>query len=199
MALIKCPECGKEISDQAPACIHCGFPLKKQAEEAQILEPILSRKKVNALVPIIVYILFDVLLGGGYALAFVFMSMNQSLWGVYVGIAVLLTFLTIISIFAMVDTIVERAKNNNRLDINLIEFDKNKNELILKNHKDKLLIINPQSFRFLDGNEKVYLYYYETKTNNGKIKNTQKMFILGYAEKDDINKARELLNSLKNQ
>lgn len=27
MALIKCPECGKEISDKAPACIQCGFPL----------------------------------------------------------------------------------------------------------------------------------------------------------------------------
>lgn len=27
MALIKCPECGKEISDKAPVCIHCGFPL----------------------------------------------------------------------------------------------------------------------------------------------------------------------------
>ena len=27
MALIKCPECGKEISDKAPACIHCGYPL----------------------------------------------------------------------------------------------------------------------------------------------------------------------------
>lgn len=27
MALIKCPECGKEISDKASACIHCGFPL----------------------------------------------------------------------------------------------------------------------------------------------------------------------------
>mgnify|MGYP002082164609 CR=1 FL=1 len=25
MALIKCPECGKEISDKAPVCIHCGF------------------------------------------------------------------------------------------------------------------------------------------------------------------------------
>ena len=24
MALIKCPECGKEISDKAAACIHCG-------------------------------------------------------------------------------------------------------------------------------------------------------------------------------
>lgn len=27
MALIKCPECGKEISDKASACINCGFPL----------------------------------------------------------------------------------------------------------------------------------------------------------------------------
>jgi len=24
MALIKCPDCGKEISDSAPQCIHCG-------------------------------------------------------------------------------------------------------------------------------------------------------------------------------
>lgn len=30
MALIKCPECGKEISDKAPACIHCGFPLNQE-------------------------------------------------------------------------------------------------------------------------------------------------------------------------
>ena len=28
MALIKCPECGKEISDKSIACIHCGFPLE---------------------------------------------------------------------------------------------------------------------------------------------------------------------------
>lgn len=27
MALIKCPECAKEISDKSPSCIHCGFPL----------------------------------------------------------------------------------------------------------------------------------------------------------------------------
>ncbi len=29
MALIKCPECGKEISDKAEVCIHCGYPIKK--------------------------------------------------------------------------------------------------------------------------------------------------------------------------
>lgn len=27
MALIICPECGKEISDKAKACVHCGYPI----------------------------------------------------------------------------------------------------------------------------------------------------------------------------
>lgn len=30
MALITCPECGKQISDKAVACIHCGFPLNTE-------------------------------------------------------------------------------------------------------------------------------------------------------------------------
>ena len=28
MSLIKCPECGKEISNQAESCPNCGYPLK---------------------------------------------------------------------------------------------------------------------------------------------------------------------------
>lgn len=27
MALIKCPECGQEVSDKSATCIKCGFPL----------------------------------------------------------------------------------------------------------------------------------------------------------------------------
>ena len=27
MALITCPECGKEISTKASVCVHCGFPI----------------------------------------------------------------------------------------------------------------------------------------------------------------------------
>ena len=30
MALINCPECGKEISDKSKQCIHCGYPLKQK-------------------------------------------------------------------------------------------------------------------------------------------------------------------------
>lgn len=36
MALIKCPECGKEISDQSKKCPFCGYPLKK-ADKKKIL------------------------------------------------------------------------------------------------------------------------------------------------------------------
>ena len=32
MALIKCPECGKEISDKSKQCIHCGYPLGESQE-----------------------------------------------------------------------------------------------------------------------------------------------------------------------
>lgn len=35
MALICCPECGKMISDKAPACIHCGFPMHDSNNDKQ--------------------------------------------------------------------------------------------------------------------------------------------------------------------
>ena len=30
MSLVKCPECGKDVSNLAEQCIHCGCPLQKQ-------------------------------------------------------------------------------------------------------------------------------------------------------------------------
>lgn len=35
MALIKCPECGREISDKAEVCIGCGYPLKEMMRDNQ--------------------------------------------------------------------------------------------------------------------------------------------------------------------
>jgi len=29
MALMKCPECGGDLSDQAESCPHCGYPVKR--------------------------------------------------------------------------------------------------------------------------------------------------------------------------
>lgn len=33
MALIKCPECGKDVSTAADSCPHCGFPIKKETSK----------------------------------------------------------------------------------------------------------------------------------------------------------------------
>ena len=45
MALIKCPECGKEISDKAGKCPHCGYPIEgiennveKETDKQEVLE-----------------------------------------------------------------------------------------------------------------------------------------------------------------
>ena len=38
MAFIKCPECGKEVSDQADVCIHCGYPIQKNINEKKTAE-----------------------------------------------------------------------------------------------------------------------------------------------------------------
>ena len=37
MALITCPECGKEISSRASACPHCGLPLSSAGDYAAVL------------------------------------------------------------------------------------------------------------------------------------------------------------------
>ena len=38
MAITNCPECGKEVSDLAETCPHCGYPLKKTLKPEASLE-----------------------------------------------------------------------------------------------------------------------------------------------------------------
>jgi hypothetical protein len=37
MALICCPECGKEISDASAQCIHCGYPIGRKNVQKRVL------------------------------------------------------------------------------------------------------------------------------------------------------------------
>lgn len=36
MSLIKCPECGKQVSDQANACPDCGYPIKANNTKGKV-------------------------------------------------------------------------------------------------------------------------------------------------------------------
>lgn len=47
MALIKCPECGKEISDKAKVCPNCGIPMAVKNENVMIRFPICKGQLLN--------------------------------------------------------------------------------------------------------------------------------------------------------
>lgn len=48
MALIKCPECGQEISDKAARCIHCGIDLKSTQIQTKICAECGKENSVDA-------------------------------------------------------------------------------------------------------------------------------------------------------
>lgn len=57
--LINCPECGREISDQAEACIYCGYPIKKMIEadsdnvqENTVHEEVIEQSPIKASEPV---------------------------------------------------------------------------------------------------------------------------------------------------
>jgi hypothetical protein len=92
MALIKCPECKKKISDQCGVCPHCGFPVGninknenvvgKAAKETNTVpenkKPIYKKILGYVLYPILMFIsflsdsVFGVILGSLLAIAAVF-------------------------------------------------------------------------------------------------------------------------------
>ena len=64
MALIKCPECGKQMSDMAGSCPHCGYTKKVNQNNSKKSKPNNSKGKFNIKYLIIIV----VLLVGGYML-----------------------------------------------------------------------------------------------------------------------------------
>lgn len=65
MALITCPECGREISDRVRACPHCGYPFEEdppaisdakdnqsEVSETDISETPATKKKTKTIIPI---------------------------------------------------------------------------------------------------------------------------------------------------
>lgn len=47
MALIKCPECGKDISDKAVACMQCGFPVQQTQMKKVKNEKVGNTRKIS--------------------------------------------------------------------------------------------------------------------------------------------------------
>ena len=200
MALIRCPECGKQISSRAKACPHCGFPMDdvvKPNEEELVIEPILERKKSSIVASVFLFLFLEIVFTGGFVFCVLLNVFKpeffQSLTGLFIVLMLLFGAASLIAIAGLVVTIIDRAKNNNRLDKELIKYDKEQKLLIFYSFKDIELKIEPSKVERLDGNFKVLLYYVDETAEKRKIK----MLTLGYSHKDDIQRARNQILALK--
>lgn len=60
MALIKCPECGKQMSDMASSCPHCGYTKNINHNSSKKSKPKNSKSKFSIKYLVIIVVLFRV-------------------------------------------------------------------------------------------------------------------------------------------
>ena len=69
MALVKCPDCGREVSEKAPACPHCGRPIASQPARAKVDGPteglFLRSLNCGCVVALVIVVLVMLILAGG--------------------------------------------------------------------------------------------------------------------------------------
>ena len=71
MALIKCPDCNKEVSDKSSVCIHCGCPLSLNVEEPkQKAKKVKNKKGIKIGVFVLLFIVLAVALSVGLSIYF---------------------------------------------------------------------------------------------------------------------------------
>lgn len=62
MALIQCPDCGKEVSDSARQCPNCGYPLKSISKTISTNRKFISNAVTIALIALLVIFVLKILL-----------------------------------------------------------------------------------------------------------------------------------------
>ena len=136
MALIKCKECGKEISDTLDVCIHCGCPLKNKKKDT----PKIDNKKVSnkfiwivSLLPIISVLIY--------------LSVWYLTKSYYLGIIILILIMCIFSIlFIVLDY---KKLNKLGLDENTLGINKIYNIIIPKYLFKRFRVLNQNPSYFI--------------------------------------------------
>ena len=136
MALIKCKECGKEVSDTLDVCIHCGCPLKNKKKDT----PKIDNKKVSnkfiwlvSLLPIISILIY--------------LSVWYLTKSYYLGIIILILIMCIFSIlFIVLDY---KKLNKIGLDKNTLGINKVYNIIIPKYLFKRFRVLNQNPSYFI--------------------------------------------------
>lgn len=186
--LIKCPECNRQVSDQAISCPHCGYPLKKDTNnevkeennETSNLVRIAERGGSRGY-HVAIYILASFILVFGAVLNFISISLtfnNGNVIAIIV-LALLGEAFCALAVSTIIFLSVLLGKNG-RVARSLIYFDKEKEEFVFYNIDGKEYRLKKDTSFFVRDN----------KRNVGELilkENGKKRVILGFpAESIDV-------------
>ena len=171
MALIKCPECGKDVSDTIDACIHCGFKLKKKPIEQKAtnnssnLVVLMRRARVGKSRYVVLWAL---------GIAFVFLIFG--IFMIAIGIA-------------SIDVIQE----NNNVVYECIYYGKKQQQFVICDIKNKKYTVKPNEILKIDNNGLADSVRIKIKKPNGK----KKTIIVGMTSLTDFEYLKVFLETLR--
>ena len=118
MSLMKCPECGHDVSSEATSCPNCGFPIRKQNELVS------TSKELYVLVPRSPY------------------SVAPSIIFIVLGAIFTPLIIGIILLSVGIASVCELHKNNNN-PYNCAYYDSSKEEIILVTYNQVIYRVKP--------------------------------------------------------
>lgn len=146
MPLITCPECGKQVSDQATSCPHCGYPLTPAKKEEprkhnanpdfSKMEVIMYRGSTQAIAAgIIVLALCFTLIGLGVLVVWKFEEILRLIFAV-----LLFGFSVPLFIAAIVQTV--KGCNNTKIKTDCLYYDNEEGVFYLSTWQRTIIAVN---------------------------------------------------------
>lgn len=155
MPLIKCPECGKEVSDQALSCPHCGYPLKKPEPKKKKINPDLSKMEVimvrSSLLPFLGAAFMLVLIAVCVAAAILMPKVigGSEIFILSIWFYILALFGLIIGLISLI-----KAINNTRIKTNNLYYDKEDEMFYLSTWRRSIIAIDAHDDMYVGTNKR---------------------------------------------
>ncbi len=191
MSLIKCPECGKEISSQAFACPNCGFPMNKYQKD-NVEQPVGNylvlytfTMQQSIAKHIWTFIIIEIIISGLIGASFIGFNLY-----VIIGVSIYCAIVEGLGVGGMIHGIVT-TKRLNRLSGNKLEFNEEEKSLLFTDVSNLKHNIPIQNIIQFDGPGTMVVTY------NDPITNSRKKAIVGCTCKNDILALRNKLKELK--
>lgn len=183
MALIKCHECGNQVSDKATYCPHCGYPLLDKTSTK--IEPnkksftIAYRSGPGSILA--ACIIGVVIFAGGTSFAIYIFLQNYRILFLNI-LAILICVLSILLLFLSIMNFTFIGMNARRKEHNCIEYNAEKDKLILYTLFGEYIEIDVSDYISLKDNfltDNMLFFTYRTKS--GKARKVR----LGYCSNRD--------------